>query len=114
MTFRERVKAEMKYLGISAKELAARAGISVNTLNMYIGYREAMPSCEVGLKIADALCVSLDYLVNGNNDKSSTEFSEKQKMHNDIFCLLSELNENQLKNYLQMTQLFVDSIKNVQ
>lgn len=111
MTFRQRVKTEMKYLGISAKELAARAGISVNTLNMYIGYREAMPSCEVGLKIANALCVSLDYLVYGKENQNCKELSEKQKIQNELFLLLKDLNENELKNYLQMTELFVKTVK---
>lgn len=50
---------------LTAKMLAAKAGISVNTLNMYIGYREATPSAEVAVKLARALGVTVEYLIDG-------------------------------------------------
>ena len=55
----------MEKNGLTAKALADRAGISVNTLNMYLGYREAMPAADVACKLARALDVTVEYLIEG-------------------------------------------------
>lgn len=55
----------MRKKGFQTKELAAAAGISVNTLNMYIGYRASIPSAEIAVKLARALSVSVEYLMEG-------------------------------------------------
>ena len=65
MTFKARLRMEMQKKGLNAKGLAASAGISVNTLNMYIGYREAIPSAETAVKLAKALSVTVEYLMEG-------------------------------------------------
>ena len=65
MTFKARLRLEMQKKGLNAKGLAASAGISVNTLNMYIGYREAIPSAETAVKLAKALSVTVEYLMEG-------------------------------------------------
>ena len=61
----------MERKSLTAKTLAAKAGISVNTLNMYIGYREAIPSADVAVKLARALGVTVEYLVDGTAPHSS-------------------------------------------
>ena len=55
----------MQRKDMSIKMLASRSGISVNTLNMYIGYREAMPSADVAVRLARVLGVTVEYLVDG-------------------------------------------------
>lgn len=75
MSFRDNVRTEMEYRGITAKELAAKAGISINTLNMYIGYRESIPSADIAVQIADALNVSVEQLVREKQKVYSYEFS---------------------------------------
>lgn len=55
----------MERKNLTAKMLAAKAGISVNTLNMYISYREAIPSAEIAVKLARALGVTVEYLMGG-------------------------------------------------
>lgn len=58
-----RIRKERK---IAQGELAEKVGIHPNVLGRY-EREEATPSVEVAAKIADALSVSLDYLV-GNTD----------------------------------------------
>ena len=65
MTLRERLRLLMEKNDLTAKTLAAKAGISVNTLNMYLGYREAIPAADVAVRLARALGVTVEYLVEG-------------------------------------------------
>lgn len=70
MAFRENVKKLMDKHGLIAKELALRAKISVNTLNMYLGYKESLPNVDIGVKIAKALDTTVEYLVTGIESSS--------------------------------------------
>ena len=55
----------MEKNGLTAKMLSQQAGISVNTLNMYLGYRETMPSADIAVKLAHVLGVTVEYLIDG-------------------------------------------------
>lgn len=65
MAFRENVKRLMDKHGLIAKELAIKAKISVNTLNMYLGYKESLPNADIAVKLAKALDTTVEYLVTG-------------------------------------------------
>ena len=52
------------------KELASLTGISKHTLDNYLNVRGYMPSADVAVKIAQALGVSVEYLVNGEENPS--------------------------------------------
>lgn len=62
MSFGARLTIVRKDKKIAQSELAVMVGIHVNVLGRY-EREEATPSVEVAAKIADALGVSLDYLV---------------------------------------------------
>jgi transcriptional regulator with XRE-family HTH domain len=62
MSFGTRLTNVRKDKKIAQSELAIKAGIHVNVLGRY-ERSEATPSVEVAAKLADALDVSLDYLV---------------------------------------------------
>jgi len=66
MSLGNRLSAIRKERKISQGELAEKVGIHTNVLGRY-EREEATPSVEVAAKIADALGVSLDYLV-GSTD----------------------------------------------
>jgi len=55
----------MEFQDIKPKELSERTGISVNTIRNYINGHNALPSVDVAVKIANALDVSVEYLVSG-------------------------------------------------
>lgn len=65
MGFRENLKSELSYKGILVKELAARTGISRNTIENYLNAREHTPTADGAVKIAQALGVTVEYLVTG-------------------------------------------------
>jgi transcriptional regulator with XRE-family HTH domain len=76
MGFKENLKSELAYSGMLVKELAAKSGVSKYSLDNYLNAREQVPSIEAGFKIANALGVSVEYLVTGkdaNNPQLSSE-----------------------------------------
>ena len=64
-SFKENLRAELDFQGLTVKELAARTGIIKGTLDNYLGTRESIPPADIAVKIAQALNVSVEYLVTG-------------------------------------------------
>lgn len=87
MGFRENLKDELTFKDIQTKELAAKTGISLNTLNHYLVQNSATPSVENAVKIASALGVSVEYLVTGKdvNPKNQKEFSDELQAHDRLY-----------------------------
>lgn len=73
MNLKERLHDQMKRYKLTAKQLAAQAGISVHTLNTYLGTRSVMPSAEAAVKLGKVLGVSVEYLMFGITDLEEGE-----------------------------------------
>ena len=69
--FRENLRSELNFQGVMIKELSARTGIPIATLDCYLGTRATVPSVEAAFKIARALRVSMESLLIG--EKASVE-----------------------------------------
>jgi transcriptional regulator with XRE-family HTH domain len=65
MPFAENLRYELDYQSLVVKELAAKTGINLNTLNHYLSGRKSIPPADVAVKIASALGVTVEYLVTG-------------------------------------------------
>lgn len=65
MSFRENLKAELEYQDIKTKELAEKSGVNKRTIDHYLMSNPQEPSVTNALKIAQALNVSVEYLVTG-------------------------------------------------
>ena len=87
MGFKEILKDELIFQDIQTKELAVKTGISLSTLNHYLASNGNAPSAENALKIAQALGVSVEYLLLGKKTDSSDEINPKVRK------LISELNQ---------------------
>ena len=72
-TFGERVERLLAERGISRKTVARETGISVSALSCYISGKR-VPHAESLKKLADVLCTTTDYLVNGTRE--NTRFEE--------------------------------------
>lgn len=68
----------MDFQDIKVKDLANKTGISPRTLEGYIGNRASIPPADVAVKIANALNVTVEYLVTG---KQQREKNKIQKTH---------------------------------
>ncbi len=84
MTFRERLREEIEYKGITIKELSTMLGISNSTFLSYIDARGSLPNVETAVKIAQALDVSVEYLVTGKDFQQSQKQKEIQVILKDL------------------------------
>lgn len=92
MGFRENLKEELIYQDIQIKELAQKTGISKNTISNYLTINGNLPNIESAVKIAQALGVSVEFLVTGldRNSKPKKPQSAKMKKIDDVFQRLDE------------------------
>ena len=72
MGFKENLKSELLYQDMLVKELAAKSGVKKESLDKYLSTRSQIPSVKTGVKIAKALGVSAEYLVNGEDSQKNT------------------------------------------
>jgi transcriptional regulator with XRE-family HTH domain len=73
MGFKENLKSELVYRGMLVKELAALSGVKKYSIDNYLNSRGQKPSAEVAVKIADALGVTVEYLVTGKDARLSNK-----------------------------------------
>lgn len=93
-----RIRAERQRRGITQEKLAERVDISTNFMSLIENGRNM--SVETLVKIADALGVTVDYLLN------DTLFSPKDTISEQIVQSLSELNENEKLYFLNMIKQY--------
>lgn len=84
MPFAENLRYELSYQGLFAKELAAKTGININTLNHYLSGRKSMPPADAAVKIAAALNITVEYLVTGTDRKQNTQATGLANLPRDI------------------------------
>ena len=66
MSFRENLKQELAFNGMLVKELSSAAGVHKRALDTYLLSENAsMPPADAAVRIAQALGVSVEYLVTG-------------------------------------------------
>lgn len=70
MSFRENLRDEMEYQGLSTRELAEKSGVGKRTIDNYLMSNPQEPGVYNAQKIAKALNVSVEFLVTGSEYKS--------------------------------------------
>ena len=79
MGFAENLRDELRFQDIQTKELAAKTGISKNTIDKYLSEKRVQPGVENAVKIAQVLNVSVEYLVSGKLNNESQPLTTSQK-----------------------------------
>lgn len=105
-SFRENLREELDYKGISVKQLSDLTGISKRTLENYLSNKETIPPADYACKIASVLNVSVEYLVYGFN--STTNELEKYDFKS-IFQDLIKLDENSRNVIKSMIHSFANA-----
>jgi len=103
--FKENLRSELNYQGLTVKELNARTGIPVATLDCYLGTRATIPSVEAAVKLAKALQVSVEYLVIGEktNNKKTKKLSREAM---ELIRLIETLDQEKCKAILKLVNAF--------
>ena len=101
--FKTNLRTELDYLGLTVKELSAKTGIAKGTLDCYLGARASMPPADIAVKIANALGVTVEYLVTGQEPKKQNNLFD----HNirSIIHVLVELNEKDIETILGLSKI---------
>jgi transcriptional regulator with XRE-family HTH domain len=73
MGFRENLKSELSFRGMLVKELAEKSGVSIHTINNYLNLRGRMPAAATAVKIARALEVPVEQLIDGRGQTPALE-----------------------------------------
>ncbi|MDR0877250.1 MAG: helix-turn-helix transcriptional regulator, partial [Treponema sp.] len=86
------------YQGLIVKELAAKTGINVNTLNHYLSGNKNIPRADAAVKIARALGVTVEYLVTGimgrpNAANNMSKYLPFRDVLNDLLVLPEDILE---------------------
>ena len=87
MAFKDRLREEIEYQGLLVKEISAKTGISNSTFLSYIDARSVLPNVETGVKIAKALGVSVEYLVNGERPPQDPKYAAISDIVRDLYLL---------------------------
>ena len=72
MNFRDNLREIMDFSYIGQKELAAKTGLSLKTIENYVKKDSSIPSADKAVLIAQALGVTVEYLVTGKEANSGT------------------------------------------
>lgn len=91
-SFRENLRNELDFQGLTVKELSAKTGIIKGTLDNYLGIRGSIPPADIAVKIADALHVSVEFLVTGKEKKENTSSTYLSCISTDEKNILNDLN----------------------
>ena len=78
MNFWEVVDSEREYKNLSRKELAYKAGFSLNCISTGIA-RGSIPAADVAYRIAKVLGVSVEYLLLGEKSQNQQKISDSNK-----------------------------------
>ncbi|GHU59649.1 hypothetical protein FACS189444_5320 [Spirochaetia bacterium] len=93
MSLRQKLREELDFQDLTVKELSAKAKVAKGALEMYLGVRESMPPADVAVRIAKALGVTVEYLVNGaesSPDKASLALNSSLRQLGQSLEKLSE------------------------
>ena len=109
-SFRENLRSELNYQGVTVKELSARTGIPIATLDCYLGTRANVPSVDSAFKIARALQVSVEYLLVGEETSMEHPPPNNNKEVQNIIRRVKTLDNEQCKAILNLISSF-DKLK---
>lgn len=106
MGFRENLKEELDYQGLKTKELAEKSGVNKRTIDHYLMTNPQEPSVTNAFKIAQALNVSVEYLLTGTEMKNKIILSRENIELMEGFSHLTVAKKNVIKNLIN---IFLDS-----
>jgi transcriptional regulator with XRE-family HTH domain len=104
--FKENLRAELDYLGLTVKELSAKTGIAKGTLDCYLGVRASMPPADIAVKIANTLGVSVEYLVTGKEEKYQEPFPLYDPNIRSIVQTVLQLSKRDNQVILELAKIF--------
>ena len=79
--FRKILREELDYQGLTVKELALKAAVAKGAIDSYLGKQASMPPADTAVRIAEALGVTVEYLVKGQDCGRDTPRQTHERNH---------------------------------
>ena len=102
VSFKNNLREELDYQGMTVKELAARTEIPYPTISCYLSSRQTMPPADIAVKIAKSLNVSVEYLVTGTDERIIPHDYEEYQPFRFLLEDIKKLDEHQLETISTM------------
>jgi transcriptional regulator with XRE-family HTH domain len=90
MGFKENLRSELDYQDMIVKELAEKTGINKRTLDNYLTGHNSVPAADLAVKIADALGVTVEYLITGRDSRSEKLLQPEERKLLSLFEILDD------------------------
>ena len=111
MGFKENLKSELNYSGMMVKELSAITGIRRHTLDNYLNTHNSIPNAAAAVKIAQALGVSVEYLVTGKDTYNGDKNTSASKDLNSLIDIWNGLSKKYRKLALSLLKTLEETEK---
>jgi transcriptional regulator with XRE-family HTH domain len=92
MAFRDNLRETLDFAGMEQKELAAKTGISLKTIENYVKKDSSLPTADKAVLIAQALGVTVEYLITGKKTKKDP-LPSIQPQQKEVTDTISKLNK---------------------
>ena len=109
MSFKENLKEAMYCKNLTTVQLAALTDINSGTISSYLKTKNSMPPVDKALKLAKALDVSVDFLVNGFESKTDSSIQQKSLFSLEVFKVAKKMDELD-KDELEIVNNLIDFI----
>ena len=110
MSFNENLKEAMYCKDITTIQLATLSGINSGTISNYLKTKGSMPPADKALKLAKVLNVSVDFLVNGFEEKTESSIQQKSPFSIEVFKIVQKMNGLE-KDELAIISSIIDLLK---
>lgn len=110
MSFKENLKEAMYCKNLTTVQLAALTDINYGTISSYLKTKNSMPPVDKALKLAKALDVSVDFLVNGFEYKTESSTQQKSPFSLEVFKIAQKM-EGLDKDELSIVTNLIDFIR---
>ena len=110
MSFKENLKEAMYLKGFTTAQLSELTKINYGTISSYLKTKNSMPPADKALKLAKALDVSVDFLVNGFDSKTESSIQQKSPFSIEVFKIAQKM-DGLDKEELAIITSMVDLLK---
>ena len=95
MSFKENLKEAMFCKKLQTSDLALMTGINAGTISSYLKTKGSMPPADAdkALKLAQALGVSVDFLVNGFETKTVSSIQQKSPFPIEVYKIAQDMTD---------------------
>jgi len=110
MSFNKNLKEAMFCKNLTTVQLAALTDINSGTISNYLKSKGSIPPVDKALKLAKALDVSVDFLVNGFEVKNKSTIQQKSPFSIEVFKIAQKMDGLE-KDELSIITSMVDLLK---